>query len=165
MIDLYCERCGPGLLAEPLNALSNLSFLVAAFFAWRLARRLKVITPGIALLITLAISVGIGSALFHTFATPWAQVLDLLPIVLFQLLFLGAYLRRCVGLSTITSSVFVVIYLGVCLLMMVLPPYLNGSIIYVPTFLVLIGLAGFHLRTRQPGAGCSRSRHWSSAPR
>ncbi len=36
MIDLYCERTGPGLWAEPFNALTNLSFFVAAWFAWRL---------------------------------------------------------------------------------------------------------------------------------
>jgi hypothetical protein len=27
MIDVYCERIGPGLLAEPLNAVTNASFL------------------------------------------------------------------------------------------------------------------------------------------
>jgi len=37
MIDLYCERLGPGIWAEPINALTNLAFLVAAFAAWRLA--------------------------------------------------------------------------------------------------------------------------------
>ena len=34
VLDLYCERLGPGLLAEPLNAVTNGAFLVAA---WRLA--------------------------------------------------------------------------------------------------------------------------------
>ena len=36
MIDLYCERTAPGLWEEPINALTNLSFFVAAWFAWRL---------------------------------------------------------------------------------------------------------------------------------
>ena len=36
MIDLYCERLSPGIWAEPINALTNLAFLVAAFAAWRL---------------------------------------------------------------------------------------------------------------------------------
>jgi hypothetical protein len=36
-IDAYCERLGPGLWAEPLNALTNLAFIVAALIcAWRL---------------------------------------------------------------------------------------------------------------------------------
>ena len=29
-MDAYCERTGPGLLAEPLNAITNASFLIAA---------------------------------------------------------------------------------------------------------------------------------------
>ena len=36
-LDLYCERLSPGLLAEPLNALSNLAFLYAALTIWRTA--------------------------------------------------------------------------------------------------------------------------------
>ena len=39
MIDLYCEREGPGLAAEPINALTNLAFLVAAWATWRLMRQ------------------------------------------------------------------------------------------------------------------------------
>jgi hypothetical protein len=38
-MDAYCERVGMGLLAEPLNAVSNVSFLLAAWAAWVLARR------------------------------------------------------------------------------------------------------------------------------
>ena len=33
MIYLYCERLGSGLWAEPINALSNISFLLAAIAA------------------------------------------------------------------------------------------------------------------------------------
>lgn len=36
-LDLYCERCSPDFWAEPVNALTNISFLVAAFFGRRLA--------------------------------------------------------------------------------------------------------------------------------
>ena len=35
---IYCERLGPGLLPEPFNAMSNGSFLIAAWVAWSLAR-------------------------------------------------------------------------------------------------------------------------------
>ena len=84
MIDLYCERCGPGLLAEPLNATTNLAFLIAAWAAWVLARRLNSLSGGIQGLIFLTVSLGIGSALFHTFATAWARVLDVVPILLFE---------------------------------------------------------------------------------
>jgi hypothetical protein len=151
MIDLYCERCGPGLLAEPINVTTNLAFLVAAFAAWLIARRLGAFSTGIAVLIALSVTVGVGSALFHTLATPWAKALDLVPILAFQLVFLWLYLRLCVGSPSTTSTGLVSAYLVVCLLMMGVPPYLNGSILYAPTFLVLVGLASYHLRSGQPG--------------
>ena len=37
-IDGYCERLGPGFWAEPLNALTNLAFLIAALVMWRRTR-------------------------------------------------------------------------------------------------------------------------------
>jgi hypothetical protein len=68
-MDVYCERVGPGLLAEPLNAISNVSFLLAAWAAWVLARRVGALSPGVQVLVALGVSVGVGSILWHTFAT------------------------------------------------------------------------------------------------
>jgi hypothetical protein len=36
-IDAYCERLGPGLWAEPLNAVTNLAFIVAAVICLRVS--------------------------------------------------------------------------------------------------------------------------------
>src|SRR4051794_32860977 len=95
-VDLYCERLGPGLWAEPLNALSNAAFFVAAFFLFRLyeqcfgdERYLDVQR-----LIRLIVVVGIGSTIFHTIATRWAMAADVLPIVLFLLWYLAVFLMR-----------------------------------------------------------------------
>ncbi len=151
MIDLYCERCGPGLLAEPLNAASNLSFFLAALVAWRLGKRLRALESGIGVLIGLAVCVGTGSTLFHTFATPWAQVLDIVPILLFQLVFVRLYLTRNVGIGSRIATVLVIGYLAICLGTLALPPYFNGSVIYLPTFVSLVGLAVYHAWSRQPG--------------
>ena len=97
MIDLYCERTGPGPWAEPFNTLTNLSFIIAAVFAWKLARQRKV--GGVSALIGLAVAIGIGSALWHIFATPEAIILDVGPIVIFQIIFTWLYGRRVVGLK------------------------------------------------------------------
>jgi hypothetical protein len=63
MMDAYCERVGPGLLAEPLNTVSNISFLLAAWAAWVLAKRTGTLSAGVRALIALAALVGIGSIL------------------------------------------------------------------------------------------------------
>jgi hypothetical protein len=90
-IDQYCERLGPGLLAEPLNLFSNLSFLVAALFALRLQRQNP--TRASAVLVALMFAVFIGSSLFHSFATFWAELADVIPISLFSLYYIGYALR------------------------------------------------------------------------
>ncbi len=65
-MNVYCERVGLGLLAEPLNAVSNISFLLAAWAAWVLASRTGTLSAGVQVVIAIAASVGIGSILWHT---------------------------------------------------------------------------------------------------
>ncbi|MGR3491483.1 MAG: ceramidase domain-containing protein [Shimia sp.] len=87
-IDIYCERVDVTFWAEPLNAISNGAFIIAALImAWRL--RGSSLTIGW-LLVGLLTAIGIGSFLFHTFATQWAALADVLPIGLFILLYLFA---------------------------------------------------------------------------
>ncbi|TMJ35565.1 MAG: hypothetical protein E6G89_18315, partial [Alphaproteobacteria bacterium] len=78
-IDAYCERLGPGLLAEPLNALSNAAFFIAALWAASAARR-RGSEPIIWLLIALVFVIGLGSLAFHIFANSWSSLADVLPI-------------------------------------------------------------------------------------
>ncbi len=151
MIDLYCERCGPSLLAEPLNATTNLVFLMVAWAAWVLVRRLEGLSGGIQGLIFLAVSIGIGSALFHTFATGWARILDVVPILLFQLLFLWLYTRQVMGIQAALAAAAVVIFLVAGLVGRQFPHVLNRSLVYAPAFLLLVGLGLYHLRKQKPG--------------
>ncbi len=150
MIYEYCERHGSGPFEEPFNTISNLVFIWAAVEAWNLAGRHRVRTSEIHLLTFLAATVGIGSAIWHVFATPWASLMDLIPILLFQLCFLWLYLRRCAGMKPMVATGWVLCYLMISLLMLKAPPYLNGSILYGPTMAVLIGLAAYHYISRQP---------------
>ena len=150
MIDEYCERHGSGLFEEPFNTISNLVFIWAAVEAWNLAGRRKIRAWDINLLVVLAATVGVGSAIWHMFAEPWAKLLDLVPILLFQLCFLWLYLRRCAGTKVVFATGLVCGYLVISILMLQVPPYLNGSILYAPMAVVLLGLAVFHYTTRQP---------------
>ena len=146
MIDLYCERLDPGLWAEPINAATNLAFVVAAIAIWRQAVRLDSLSSGIWLLIGLMIAIGFGSGLFHTFATNWARILDILPILLFQVAFLWTYGRRIIRLSTGNLIAMVVIFLFSAYLGRQFPHLLNGSLIYVPALVLLMGLGIYHYR-------------------
>lgn len=148
-IDIYCERVTPGLWAEPLNALSNLAFLMAAWAIWRLARQQPKIPTGIWILMTLATSIGIGSALFHTFATRWANLLDVIPIGLFQLTFLWLYSRQVMRLKYQYVGALVVGFLLASQFSQQFPYLLNGSLSYAPAWLTLFGLGIYHYQQQQ----------------
>jgi hypothetical protein len=144
MIDLYCERIGAGLLAEPVNALTNAAFFIAAWAAWCLARRSHDLSTGIWVLIVLSIAIGTGSALFHTFATGWARILDEVPILLFQLCFLWLYARRIMGLRIVHAAAAIGAYLAVAFFSRQFPHLLNGSLVYAPALILLPVLGLYH---------------------
>ncbi len=87
-VDGYCERTDPSFWSEPVNAATNLAFLIAAAVMWR--RTAGTRTGRQAVLIALLFAIGVGSALFHTFATGWALLADVIPIGLFILAYLYA---------------------------------------------------------------------------
>jgi len=145
MIDLYCERVGPGLWAEPLNAFTNLGFLIAAWAAWRLVGREAADSRALRVLVGIIASIGIGSGLFHTFATPWAQALDIGPIVIFQLSFFWFYCRRIAALGAVTTFILVAFVVVGSLVGYQFMQVLNGSLAYVPALLLLVSLGTFHL--------------------
>ena len=143
-IDLYCERLGPGIWAEPINAFTNLAFLVAAVAAWRLANQYRLLSVETRLLIGLMVAIGIGSGLFHTFATSWARVLDVLPILLFQIAYLWIYGSRVIMMRTVYLAGLVMLFLIAAYLGRQFPHLLNGSLIYLPAFMLLLGLGIYH---------------------
>ena len=148
-IDIYCERTGPAFWAEPVNALTNLAFLVAAWALWRLARREGALDAGAWALIAIVTAIGAGSFAFHTLATRPAMLADVIPILIFQLVWLFLYLRRAVGWGAMTALMPVGGYLALSMLMSAAP--LGGSAMYLPALVVVLGIGAFHARAPRPG--------------
>jgi uncharacterized membrane protein (GlpM family) len=94
-VDGYCERLGPGYWAEPVNAVTNVAFLLAAIWVWP---RTAGVPLARALAVVLAV-IGVGSYLFHTHATRLTGLMDLLPILAFILLYVFAASRDMLGLK------------------------------------------------------------------
>jgi hypothetical protein len=116
-VDIYCERTTSALDAEPVNALTNVAFLIAAGCAWRLqsGRTNPVATGLIRALIVITAVVGLGSFLFHTVATRWAEWGDVIPIVVFMLLFLWLVLTHFFGWSLWTKLITLLSFVAVTL--------------------------------------------------
>lgn len=144
-VDIYCERLGPGLFEEPLNALTNCAFFFAAAAVIAMAHRRRALNTGIWLLVGLAIAIGVGSTLFHTFATNWAMILDVVPILVFQLVFLWLYMVRVACVPPWLSTAITLTFLTAALWVRQFTALLNGSIPYIPALLVVGGLGLYHL--------------------
>lgn len=148
--NIYCERTSPDFWSEPVNALTNVCFLIAAWFCWRRAKKLHAESRGANVLLALMCFIGIGSFLFHTFATLWARILDVVPILLFQLAFAWLYCRAVVRLRLIHTTLFVIAYLAIALIVRWrFGEVLNGSMIYAPAIMLLLSLGVYHLQTHR----------------
>lgn len=147
----YCERQGPGLFAEPLNAWSNVAFLVAAaagFFLWRQRRDDD---PALALVV-LTGAVGVGSFIFHTIATRAAMLFDVVPIALFIYGYFFLALRRFFRLGAAAAAALTLLLAAVHEMSEFWAgDALNGSAAYLPALGALIGLAAL----LRPGAALS----------
>lgn len=141
-IDLYCERVTPSFWAEPVNALSNLAFLIAAYSAFDLWRREGKGDPAILTLIVIVVAVGLGSFAFHTLATRGAMLLDVAPIGLFIYGYFQLALRRFLLLSWPVSLALLAgfVVLSLALASYVPREVLNGSSGYFPALAALIVL-------------------------
>lgn len=166
-IDIYCERKAPGLWNEPWNAVSNFGFFAAGIWGLRAWMRQRgdgpsdrrprdrgsnnswLLVGSICVLLT-----AIGSVLFHTFANQWSHLADLIPILLFMLTAVSFSFREVLGLSRVSTSVGVAVFMALTLWIEFGPlqGLANGSAVYFPT-LLLLGALGWGLRSRRTLVG------------
>lgn len=160
---MYCERgLDTSFWAEPFNALSNAAFAGAAVAA---GLRLRAVSAparwldgerlALWALIALTAAIGVGSFLFHTFATRWALLADVVPITLFMLAYLANALRSFLGLWWLAILAILPAFLlagsaastVVCGPAGQQGPCLNGSLGYAPA-LISLWIIGFAARMR-----------------
>lgn len=149
-IDAYCERVGPGFWAEPLNAVTNAAFVVAAFVMWHRLRGTEL--PLARLMVAVLAVIGAGSFLFHTFATPWAALADVLPIAAFILLYLLAVNLRFLAMPPWLAALAALLFLPLAAVAarLIAPlPFLGISAPYWPVVLLIAAYA-LLLRRRAP---------------
>lgn len=156
-LDMYCERAGGvGPFAEPLNLFTNLFFMFAAITVARLLLH----TPAqgkrtdLWFLTALMFTIGIGSGLWHMLPSRATMLMDVIPITLFINVFILSSLRRLFVLSWAKVALWWGVYTAASVIAQItLPPtLLNGTIMYIPTYVTLV-LLTLLLRQRNPAAG------------
>lgn len=149
--DLYCERTDPGLWAEPTNAVTNLAFIVAAVLAFRHAGSERRWPDW--LLAGLIAAIGLGSFAFHTMANRVGMLADVIPILAFQLSFLGVHAKRILRLGVIGIGTLYLAFLALVAGVSQLPSeWLNGSMSYFPALIMLLFLSGLQRRAGRAGS-------------
>jgi hypothetical protein len=145
-MDAYCERVGMGVFAEPLNAVSNVSFLLAALAAWVLAQRTGILSAGVQALVALGAAVGIGSILWHTYPNMLTLILDSVPILIFICWFIWLYTRNVVGMRPPFAVASTAAFLLGTLLALPFSGILHGAFVYTPGLIVTSVLGVLHAR-------------------
>ena len=151
-MDAYCERVGIGVFAEPLNAVSNVSFLLAALAAWVLAKRTGALSVGVRVLMAIGASVGIGSILWHTYPTMLTLILDSVPILIFIMWYIWLYARNVIGMRPLFAVASAAAFLLATFLALPFAGVLHGAFVYTPGLIVTLVLGVLHARARRRAA-------------
>ncbi|WP_071798216.1 hypothetical protein [Natronohydrobacter thiooxidans] len=148
----YCERTDFTYWSEPVNALSNGAFLLAALWVWPMTRGLP-LARGMAVMLAV---IGLGSFLWHTHATRWAALADVLPILGFILLYLFAATRDYLGASGVAAGAVTLAFLpyavGFGWALGLIVPGLGANAAYLSVAALIAGY-GLYLRGSATGRG------------
>lgn len=149
-VDNYCERLDLSFWAEPLNALSNASFVVAGMVLLLQWQRLpRPSLPALALTVNV-LAIGIGSFLFHTHANRWSSLADIIPITVFIHFYLLLALRFYLGLNWwIAAAMTLAFFAASPFIGSILEPMMGSSAMYAPALAAIIGV-GLAAHSRQP---------------
>lgn len=156
-VDAYCERVAPGFWGEPLNALSNLAFLVAAVATFLLSRSgPRPARSGYVLAAIIGL-IFLGSSAFHTTATRWGAALDSAFIAVFLLFYIVLFARLFWSvpwkLAWLAAPAFLAF---TALVAATLGQVFRGPGIYLSALLGLAVLAAALYLSKQP----DRRPHW-----
>ncbi len=135
-LNIYCERHGAGFWNEPINALTNLIFILAGFMLVLNTRQNK-----LCIFLSLQIIlIGVASFLFHTFANILAGLIDTVSIMLFGVTYIFGSNYYLLKLNTITSIIIALCLVPFSFFVSQLATIsfgsLNGSTLYL-SFIIL----------------------------
>ncbi|MEQ1789821.1 MAG: ceramidase domain-containing protein [Rickettsiales bacterium] len=136
-IDIYCERTDASLWSEPVNAITNIAFFIAAYFAYQLWKTSSRKPDTLALVVLLAI-IGAGSSLFHTFGNKWSMLADIIPIGIFIHVAICSIFFRVLKLRLPLAVLCTLLFGGFSFYFKdLLPHTFNSFALYTPTLIFM----------------------------
>ena len=137
-MDFYCERTNQQIFNEPINAISNIFFIIVSLSLIKILKKNKsnniyYIQP------ILIFFIGIGSFLFHLVPNLITLYSDIIPIFLFSLSFIFLFNRDVINISHLHNAFL--FFLFFILLLFITPKLnyeiLNGSEFYLANYCFL----------------------------
>lgn len=146
-VDVYCERTDFSFWSEPINALTNIAFIITAFFALRTYHHAKTSDGFAIVMIVCLFAIGIGSFLFHTTATWWAAMTDIIPIGMVILTYHVASQYRIAGWSLWRSFLSVILFPMLGWVVYQLPlDFMGSTKAYLPILPMLLFYSCYHYK-------------------
>jgi hypothetical protein len=144
-VDIYCERIDASLWSEPINALTNLGFILIGLYLF--LRTEDFFEKALCINLVL---IGVGSFLFHTFAQRWSGLADVIPIFSFIVLATYGVFSRYWNLTFLWSIISTILVLITTITITRLGVEyvkisLNGSENYLFALLILL-ISGFSIK-------------------
>ena len=137
-MDFYCERTNQQIFNEPINAISNIFFIIVSLSLIKILKKNKsnniyFIQP------VLIFFIGIGSFLFHLMPNLITLYSDIIPIFLFSLSFIFLFNRDVINVSHLHNAFL--FFLFFILFLFITPKLnyeiLNGSEFYLANYCFL----------------------------
>ena len=144
-LNIYCERLGPGFWNEPINASTNLIFILVGFILV-----FKTMPNKLCLFLSIQIIlIGTASFLFHTFANILVGLIDTVSIMLFGVTYIFGSNYYLLKLSTVTSLIiaFCLVPFSFIVSQLTIMSFgsLNGSTLYL-SFIILFVTYSYLIR-------------------
>ena len=137
-MDFYCERTNEQIFNEPVNAISNIFFIIVSLSLIKILRRnqsnkIYYIQP------ILIFFIGIGSFLFHLKPNIITLYSDVIPIFLFSLSFIFFFNRDVININYLNNALLFLLFFFLFLFITPKINYeiLNGSEFYFANYFFL----------------------------
>ena len=137
-MDFYCERTNEQIFNEPVNAISNIFFIIVSLSLIKILRKnqsnkIYYIQP------ILIFFIGIGSFLFHLNPNIITLYSDVIPIFLFSLSFIFFFNRDVININYLNNALLFLLFFVLFLFITPKLNYdiLNGSEFYFANYFFL----------------------------
>jgi len=137
-MDFYCERTNGQIFNEPVNAISNIFFIIVSLSLIKILRKnqsnkIYYIQP------ILIFFIGIGSFLFHLNPNIITLYSDVIPIFLFSLSFIFFFNRDIININYLNNALLFLLFFFLFLFITPKINYeiLNGSEFYFANYFFL----------------------------